>query len=159
LASGSRDNTIKLWDVNRGNLRQTLTGHSYSVFSVAFSLDGQTLASGSRDDTIKIWQVASLTNTATSSSIKPTQFNIPQPAVSTPHTQPVITQPPIKPTTTSLFTSIEVFFLLVWLGDGVFFVIVGSIRGSAWFVLPLGVFLLLFALLCVLIRKLNRQCI
>ncbi|MEH1998012.1 MAG: hypothetical protein V7L00_04430, partial [Nostoc sp.] len=37
LASGSSDNTIKLWDVRKGNLLQTLTGHSYSVHSVAFS--------------------------------------------------------------------------------------------------------------------------
>jgi WD40 repeat protein len=33
----------------------TLTGHTYSVDSVAISPDGQTLASGSGDQTIKIW--------------------------------------------------------------------------------------------------------
>jgi WD40 repeat protein len=38
-----------------GNLLQTLTGHSISVYSVAYSPDGQTLASGSRDKTIKLW--------------------------------------------------------------------------------------------------------
>ena len=157
LASGSDDNTIKLWDVTTGAQIRTIQAHSGSVRSVAFSPDGKILVSGSGDKTINIWQVVSLSNTATSSPIKPTQSNIPQPAASTLHTQPVITQPPIKPTTTSLFTSIEVFFLLVWLGDGVFFVIVGSMRGNAWFVLPLGVFLLLFALLFVLIRKLNRH--
>ncbi|MBN3880907.1 MULTISPECIES: hypothetical protein [unclassified Nostoc] len=57
LASGSSDNTIKLWDVRKGNLLQTLTGHSNSVHSVAFSPDGQTLASGSSDNTIKLWDV------------------------------------------------------------------------------------------------------
>ncbi|MEH2395791.1 MAG: hypothetical protein V7K21_30510, partial [Nostoc sp.] len=57
LASGSSDNTIKLWDVRRGNLLQTLTGHSGWVRSLAFSPDGQTLASGSDDDTIKLWDV------------------------------------------------------------------------------------------------------
>jgi WD40 repeat protein len=40
-----------------GNLLQTLTGHSYSVISVAYSPDGQTLASGSDDNTIKLWNV------------------------------------------------------------------------------------------------------
>ncbi|MFN6028589.1 MAG: helix-hairpin-helix domain-containing protein, partial [Dolichospermum sp.] len=39
------------------NLLQTLTGHSYSVNSVAYSPDGQILASGSGDDTIKLWNV------------------------------------------------------------------------------------------------------
>ena len=40
-----------------GNLLQTLTDHSYSVNSVAYSSDGQTLASGSWDTTIKLWNV------------------------------------------------------------------------------------------------------
>jgi WD40 repeat protein len=70
LASGSEDNTIKLWNVNTGNLLQTFEGHSKWVNSVAYSPDGQTLASGSNDnnssivlasgsfdDTIKLWNV------------------------------------------------------------------------------------------------------
>jgi WD40 repeat protein len=55
LASGSYDNTIKLWDLNTGKLRQTLEGHSNLIQSVAFSPDGRLLASGSRDKTIKLW--------------------------------------------------------------------------------------------------------
>ncbi|MFM6370305.1 MAG: WD40 repeat domain-containing protein, partial [Dolichospermum sp.] len=38
-----------------GELLQTFTGHSYSVNSLAYSPDGQTLASGSWDKTIKLW--------------------------------------------------------------------------------------------------------
>jgi small GTP-binding protein len=57
LASGSDDNTIKIWDVNNGKLIRSLEGHSSSVNSVAFSPDGKTLASGSDDNTIKIWDV------------------------------------------------------------------------------------------------------
>ena len=34
------------------------TGHSFSVQSVAFSPDGQTLASGSHDNTVKLWDWA-----------------------------------------------------------------------------------------------------
>ena len=55
LASGSLDNTIKLWNARTGNLLQTFTGHFKSFWSLAYSPDGQTLASGTKDGTIKLW--------------------------------------------------------------------------------------------------------
>jgi WD40 repeat protein len=58
LASGSDDNTIKVWNLATGNQITTLKGHSSSVNSVSFSPDGKTLASGSYDNTIKVWDVA-----------------------------------------------------------------------------------------------------
>ncbi|MFB2917913.1 CHAT domain-containing protein [Aerosakkonema funiforme] len=57
LASGGKDKTIKLWRLNSGELRSTLTGHSEEIFSVAISPDGQTVASGSADNTIRIWNL------------------------------------------------------------------------------------------------------
>jgi serine/threonine protein kinase len=57
LASGSFDNTIKLWEIKTGNLIKTLEGHTYWVNSVAFSPDGEILASGSWDWTIKLWDI------------------------------------------------------------------------------------------------------
>ncbi|MDH6099753.1 WD40 repeat domain-containing protein [Anabaenopsis sp. FSS-46] len=57
LASGSWDNTIKIWDVGTGELRRTLQGHDRGVYSLTISPDGKTLASGSDDNTIKIWDL------------------------------------------------------------------------------------------------------
>ncbi len=58
LASGSFDDTVKLWDVATGQVKATLTGHDGSVGDVSWSPDGRTLASGSSDDTVKLWDVA-----------------------------------------------------------------------------------------------------
>ncbi|THC87338.1 hypothetical protein EYZ11_013216 [Aspergillus tanneri] len=55
LASGSRDNTVRLWDPTTGALQQTLEGHSDWIRSVAFSPDGRLLASGSNDTTVRLW--------------------------------------------------------------------------------------------------------
>lgn len=58
LASGSADNTIKLWDRMTKREVRTLTGHTGGVKAVAFTPDGQTLASGSIDGNIKLWDAA-----------------------------------------------------------------------------------------------------
>ena len=55
IASGSLDETIRLWDTNTGRNIHTLTGHTSSVRSVAFSPDANTIASGSWDDTVRLW--------------------------------------------------------------------------------------------------------
>lgn len=57
LASGSVDQTIRIWNAHTGQLRHVLHGHTNSVTSIAFSPDGRTLASGSTDQTIRLWDV------------------------------------------------------------------------------------------------------
>ena len=57
LASGSEDETIRLWDVVTGSEISRLTGHKDGVRSVAFSPDGSQLTSGSYDKTIRLWDV------------------------------------------------------------------------------------------------------
>ncbi len=55
LASGSKDQTIRLWDVATGEHKQTLTGHSAPVTKITFSPDGSTFVSVSDDKTIYLW--------------------------------------------------------------------------------------------------------
>ena len=58
LASGSADKTIKIWNVNEGNLITTLNGHKGSGCSLALLDNGFLASSGGIDDkTIKIWDV------------------------------------------------------------------------------------------------------
>ncbi|KAL4511264.1 hypothetical protein ABPG73_008342 [Tetrahymena malaccensis] len=58
LATGSEDNTYKIWNVDKGfELINTIQGHTKPINSVAFSADGKYLATGSEDNTCKIWNV------------------------------------------------------------------------------------------------------
>ena len=58
IASGSDDQTIRLWNVDTGACLRVLEGHRGWVQAIAFSPDGSLLASGSTDQTVKLWQVA-----------------------------------------------------------------------------------------------------
>ncbi len=58
LASGSFDNTVKLWEWASGKLLRTIEAHQRTVMSVAFDPTGRTLASGSGDRTVKLWDLA-----------------------------------------------------------------------------------------------------
>ena len=49
LASGGKDNVIKIWDLTTGNILRTLYGHTANVNALAVSPDGKLLASGSGD--------------------------------------------------------------------------------------------------------------
>ncbi|WP_089126236.1 WD40 repeat domain-containing protein [Tolypothrix sp. NIES-4075] len=57
LVSGSRDKTIKIWDLETGELLRTLKGHRDGVDAIALSPDGEIIASGSADKTIKLWHL------------------------------------------------------------------------------------------------------
>lgn len=54
-AGGLRNKTVKVWNVETGELLHTLHGHSSYVTSVA--MDGGTIVSGSMDATVKVWDM------------------------------------------------------------------------------------------------------
>jgi WD40 repeat protein/serine/threonine protein kinase len=50
--------TVKLWDTDKGELRQNLKGHTGIVTRVAFSADGKNIYSAAADGTMKAWSAA-----------------------------------------------------------------------------------------------------
>lgn len=57
LASGSRDKTIRIWDVSVGLCLFTLTGHDNWVRGLSFHPGGKYLVSASDDKTIRVWDL------------------------------------------------------------------------------------------------------
>jgi len=57
LASGSRDKTIKIWEVNTGVCLLTLVGHDNWVRHVQFHPGGKYLMSSSDDKTVRTWDI------------------------------------------------------------------------------------------------------
>lgn len=62
LASGSRDKTIKFWDVSTGLCLFTLIGHDNWVRGLVFHSGGKYLLSASDDKTLRIWDIANKRN-------------------------------------------------------------------------------------------------
>lgn len=60
LATGGRDNTITVWDVERmRTLREPLRGHENWITNLRFSRNGKTLISTSLDKRIMLWDLSS----------------------------------------------------------------------------------------------------
>lgn len=60
LVSGSRDKTVRIWNVTTGEPLQTLEGHAMTAIrSVAYSPDGQQIVSGSWDNAVRVWDAVS----------------------------------------------------------------------------------------------------
>ena len=61
IAGGNISNpSLYVWDVNSGELKHTLSGHTNEIVDVSISPDGETLVSGSKDGTILLWEYNSI---------------------------------------------------------------------------------------------------
>lgn len=58
LASGSVDNTLRLWQTRQPGLLRTMEGHPFPILTVSFAPNGLSIATGSDDGLIRIWQVS-----------------------------------------------------------------------------------------------------
>ena len=58
LFTASADKSIKVFDVNNGNVLRTLAGHSGAVKAVALTKDGNKVVSGSDDKSFRVWNAA-----------------------------------------------------------------------------------------------------
>jgi len=55
--SGSRDKTVRVWDLEAGTPLATLEGHTDFVYGVAVTADGRRAVSGSYDKTVRVWDL------------------------------------------------------------------------------------------------------
>ncbi len=58
VVSAGADQTIRIWALATGQLRQTLMGHDRAVNCLVITPDDQSIISGSDDRSIKVWRLA-----------------------------------------------------------------------------------------------------
>lgn len=69
LISGSKDKTLRIWDLEEMRARFIVTGHQDRINSVALTSDSRLLISSSSDRTVKGWDIKSLTEGQTIGSL------------------------------------------------------------------------------------------
>ncbi len=57
VVTGSRDKSVKLWELSTGREVRSFLGHDFSVTSLDVSRDGKYLLTGSNDESVKLWEM------------------------------------------------------------------------------------------------------
>lgn len=58
VATAGYDRSVKLWNLENGDLLRSIEVHNGAIFDLAFSPDSSIVASASGDETIKLWRVS-----------------------------------------------------------------------------------------------------
>src|SRR5262249_32912498 len=69
LASASSDQSVRIWDVEKGQLFSVLRGHGNEVWSVAFTPDGRNLATVDKQGTMLWWALPQLQQDSLNSQV------------------------------------------------------------------------------------------
>ena len=56
--SGSKDRTLRLWDLDNGQCLHALKGHEGWIFCVGITPDGRYAVSGGEDQSVRVWSLA-----------------------------------------------------------------------------------------------------
>ncbi|KAJ2790619.1 hypothetical protein GGI18_001687 [Coemansia linderi] len=60
VASGSSDNTVRIWNTDSAECLATLRGHTSRIWDICVDRAGSTLFSASGDGTVKVWDIRDL---------------------------------------------------------------------------------------------------
>lgn len=58
LVTGAGDGTLRIWEMERGNLKQQMPEHDFGVSAIAVAADGRHAVSASADETLRYWDLA-----------------------------------------------------------------------------------------------------
>ena len=60
IATGGADGRLRLWEVESGTLKETLTGHTQPITCVAYAPNGNYIATGSADHKVRLWDTQNI---------------------------------------------------------------------------------------------------
>lgn len=57
LATGAEDHKVRVWDIEKREIRHVFAGHEQDIYSLAYASSGKFIVSGSGDRKVKLWDM------------------------------------------------------------------------------------------------------